>query len=401
MSNRGHRRFGVLGQTLVGLVIALCASACWMAPWPEGVMDEASVGFLYVGPVGDHGWTKAHDVGREYLEANVENVTTQYQPSVIPADAVGVMEEFIAGGDNVLITTSFDFLSATQTAAANNPDAHFLNCSGFASSPNLGSYFGRMYQVWYLAGIVAGEVTQETGSDRIGVVGPVVIPETVRHLNALTLGARSVNEDVEVHVEWIHAWFDIEGEPVVTQKLIDAGADVIVSKTDTTIPLETVDSFSESEEYPYPIYSIGYDNEDSCSFAPDTCLTAPYWNWGPLYERLVQQMLDGTWDPHAKVWDQVKIDAGSSTVYLAPINADVVPTTVVMQVEETFAMLAEPENGHFPFVGSLYDAQGVKRQSSDEEMSDDDLLRMCWYVQGVVDEHGEPAEVPGGCGGDY
>ena len=400
MSDLHRRRIGLLGRVLLSLGFALSAPSCWMGPWPAGEMDEAQVGFLYVGPVGDHGWTKAHDVGREYLEANLESVTTRYQPSVIPADAVGVMEEFIAGGDNVLITTSFDFLSATQTAAANYPDANFLNCSGFATSPNLGSYFGRMYQVWYLAGIVAGHMTEQSGSDRIGVVGPVVIPETVRHLNALTLGAQSVNPDVQVHVEWIHAWFDIEQEPVVTQTLIDAGADVIVSKTDTTIPLETVDSLSETDDYPYPIFSIGYDNEDRCSFAPDTCLTAPYWNWGPLYTHLVEQMLDGTWDPHAKVWDQVKIDAEESTVYLAPINEQV-PTSVVMLVEETFAMLAEPENGHFPFIGSLYDAQGERRQSSDEEMSDDELLRMCWYVQGIIAADGSPAEVPGGCGGDY
>jgi len=393
-------RFGLLGRLLLVPGITLFATSCWMGSWPEQEMGEANVGFLYVGPVGDHGWTKAHDVGREYLEENVDGVTTQYQPSVIPADAVGVMDDFIAGGDNVLITTSFDFLSATQTAAANNPDANFLNCSGFVSSPNLGSYFGRMYQVWYLAGIVAGHMTEQSGSDRIGVVGPVVIPETVRHLNAMTLGARSVNPDVEVHVEWIHAWFDIEQEPVVTETLIAAGADVIVSKTDTTIPLETVDALSESEDYDYPIYSIGYDNEDSCNFAPDTCLTAPYWNWGPLYARLVQQMLDGTWDPYAKVWDQVQIDADESTVYLAPIHENV-PTTVVMQVEETFAQLADPDNTQLPFVGPLYDVLGEKRVSSGDTMSDDELLRMCWYVRGVIAEDGSPAEVPGGCGGDY
>ncbi len=399
MSARDHR-LGPMCRKLLILGVALCLPSCWVGPWPEEVMNEASVGFLYVGPVGDHGWTKAHDVGREYLEENVEGVTTRYQPSVIPADAVGVMEDFIADGDNVLVTTSFDFLSGTQTAAANYPDASFLNCSGFVSSPNLGSYFGRMYQVWYLAGIVAGHMTEQSGSNRIGVVGPVVIPETVRHLNALTLGAQSVNPDVKVHVEWIHAWFDIEQEPVVTEALIAAGADVVASKTDTTIPLETVDALSNSDEYDYPIYSIGYDNEDSCSFAPDTCLTAPYWNWGPLYARLVQQMLDGTWDPYATVWDQVQIDAEQSTVYLAPMH-EVVPTTVVMLVEETFAQLADPDNAQLPFVGPLYDANGDKRLSSGDQLSDDELLRMCWYVEGVITADGSPAEVPGGCGGDY
>jgi basic membrane protein A and related proteins len=394
-----RRILGLLARVLACLGLAAGATSCWMGPWP-GEMDEAQVGFLYVGPVGDHGWTKAHDDGREYLESQLDGVTTQYQPSVIAADAGGVMEEFIAGGDNVLITTSFDFLSATQTAAANHPEAHFLNCSGFVSSPNLGSYFGRMYQVWYLAGIVAGHMTEQSGSDRIGVVGPVVIPETVRHLNALTLGARSVNPDVVVHVEWIHNWFDIEQEPLVTEALIAAGADVIVSKTDTTIPLETVDALSNSEQYPFPVYSIGYDNEDSCEFAPDTCLTAPYWNWGPLYTRLVEQMLEGSWDPYQTVWDQVEIDRNNSTVYLAEIHEDV-PTSVVMQVEETFAQLSQPENTHLPFLGPLHDADGDKRVSTGDEMADEELLRMCWYVEGVIAADGSPAEVPGGCGGDY
>ncbi len=396
---RRGRLTGLLLRTAASVGLAVLCSSCWMGSWP-GEMDEARVGFLYVGPVGDHGWTKAHDVGREYLESELDGVTTQYQPSVIAADAVDVMEEFIAGGDNVLVTTSFDFLSATQTAAANHPEARFLNCSGFVSSPNLGSYFGRMYQVWYLAGIVAGHVTEQTGSDRIGVVGPVVIPETVRHLNAMTLGARSVNPDVVVHVEWIHNWFDIEQEPLVTEALIAAGADVIVSKTDTTIPLETVDALANSATYPFDIYSIGYDNEDSCDFAPDTCLTAPYWNWGPLYARLVQQMMEGSWDPYATVWDQVQIDRETSTVYLADIHEDV-PTSVVMQVESTFAQLSEPDNVHLPFVGPIDDAGGSERVEDGDEMSDEELLRMCWYVEGVIAENGAPAEVPGGCGGDY
>ena len=381
---------------LVGM-IAASTSACWMESWPGG-MDEALVAFVYVGPVGDHGWTKAHDVGREYLEAHLDGVQTRYQPSVKPADAVEVMETFVSEGDNVVITTSFDFLSATQTAANDHADVHFLNCSGFVSTDNLGSYFGRMYQVWYLAGIVAGHVTQETESHRIGVVGPVVIPETVRHLNALTLGARSVDPEVEIHIEWINAWFDIEQEPVVTVELIDAGANVIVSKTDTTIPLETVDALSGTGTYPQ-LYSIGYDNEDSCSFAPDTCLTAPYWNWGPLYARLVQQMLDGVWDPHATVWDQVEIEQAASTVYLADIH-QVIPTSVVMEVEEAFAQLADPANVHLPFQGPLIDTKGDERVSVGDELSDDALLRMCWYVDGVITADGSPATVPGSCGGD-
>jgi basic membrane protein A and related proteins len=156
--------------------LALLLSGCWMGPWPGADLSEPSVGFVYVGPVGDHGWTKAHDDGRLYLEDQVDGVTTHYEPSVIAADAPDVMDAFIAEGDNIIFTTSFDYIAQTQNAAANNADVNFLNCSGFYSSANMGSYFGRMYQAWYLAGMVAGYMTLQSGSDRIGVVGPVVIP---------------------------------------------------------------------------------------------------------------------------------------------------------------------------------------------------------------------------------
>ncbi len=381
-----------IGGLLAAPGLALLLGGCWMEPWQT--VESPQVGFLYVGPVGDHGWTKAHDDGRIYLEEALPQVTTHYQPSVLAADALSVMEEFIADGDNIIITTSFDFLSATQSAAANYPGVSFLNCSGFVSSPNLGSYFGRMYQVWYLAGMVAAYVSTK---GRIGVVGPVVIPETVRHLDALTLGAREVNPDIVVHVEWIDNWYDVDLEPEVTEDLIDAGADVIVSKTDTTIPLETVENLTTLLE---PLYSIGYDNEDSCSLVGDSCLTSPYWNWGPLYARLVQQMIDGTWDPFDVVWDQVQASPEDSTVYLAEMT-DAVPSSVRMEVEIVQARLADAENIHLPFVGPISDNTGVLRVADGDEMTDEELLRMCWYVDGVIDADGNPAEVPGGCGGDY
>ena len=327
------------------LVAALGAHGCWLGPWPDTGMEDANVGFLYVGPVGDHGWTKAHADGRLYLEEQLDGVSSHYEPSVLEADALGVMEDFIGQGDNIIVTTSFDFLSPTQSAAANYADVNFLNCSGFVSSPNLGSYFGRMYQAWYLAGIVAGTMTE---TDRIGVVGPVVIPETVRHLNALTLGARSVNEDVQVQIEWIHNWFDTELEPEVTNQLLEAEADIIVSKTDTTIPQDTVQAARGKGLYKYDIWSIGYDNEDSCTNYPDSCLTAPYWNWGPLYARLVEQMMQGSWDPHELVWDQIQAVPEDSTIYLAELHS-VVPDALAFEIETSIARLAEDDNIRLPF----------------------------------------------------
>ena len=376
---------------LLAVLSTTLLTGCWMTGWPY-----ESVAFLYVGPVGDHGWTKAHDDGRLYLQEHLEGATTDYYPSVLVADALGVAEDFIAQGNTVVITTSYDFISSTQTAAANYPSVDFLNCSSFVSSPNLGSYFGRMYQAWYLAGIVAGSTTV-TGN--IGVVGPVVIPETVRHLDALTLGVHSVNPSAQVRVEWINAWFDSELEPEVTQQLLDWDADVIVSKTDTTIPLATVQEASTLER---PLHSIGYDNEDSCALVGDTCLTSPYWNWGPLYTRLVQQMQEGTWDPYELVWDQMQATPEKSTVYLAlsEENSNLSPD-LQLDVETAISELAKEANIHFPFQGPILDNQGAQRVAEGDEMADDELLRMCWYVEGIVDEDGNPATVPTGCGGDY
>jgi len=400
------------GPRAAGLV-ALLASGC-MFKWPGGgetgdqavdsgadVVANPTVGFVYVGPVGDHGWTLTHELGRQHLENELDGVDTHYEPSVSPADALDVMEQFIADGDNIVITTSHDFLTATQTAAANHPDVRFLSCSGFTSGPNLGSYFGRMYQPWYLAGMVAAS---KTCTDRIGFVAPVTLAEIVRHINAFTIGAREVNPDIQVEVIWTGSWFDPEQEPVVTQTLIDRGADVIVGHTDTSIPVEVSAGQTVScEGTDSPVWSVGYDNPDTCDFAPETCLTAPYWNWGPLYARLVSAIADGSWDPHAQVWDQMTGAPEESTVALAPLNENV-DGTVRLEVEGRLPELTAEGGKHLPFVGPLVDTQGTTRFVSGEVLADDDLLRMCWFVEGVIQVDGGedvPGEVPPGCEGDY
>ena len=370
--------------------------------------DIPRVGFVYVGPVGDHGWTLTHELSRVYLEDALDDpdspgdeIVTTYVPSVAPADAPARIQEMIDDGYNVIVGTSFDFLSAMQNMAANNTDVNFLTCSGFMSSPNLGSYFGRMYQVKWLAGMLAGRMTT---SDRIGILGPVVIPETVRHVNAFTLGAQSVNPDVVVHVEWLGAWFDPVNEPILTQALIDGGADVIMTATDTAIPIETIEAGWDAGN---PVYSIGYDNEDSCDFGPQSCLTSAYWNWGPTMVEIIEAMRDGTWDPHAKPWDQIKSDADESIAYLAPMESTV-PTAVGVEVMSHISDLAAPgtEGQQLPFEGPIYDTTGTLRLAAGDQFTDGDLLGMCWLVEGVVgaDVDGKgvpiPAVLPPGCVGD-
>ena len=295
---------------------------------PPPIDGPLRVGFVYVGPVGDHGWTKAHDVGREHLAGAIPDLETHFVPSVSPADVGRVIDERVAAGDNVIVTTSYDFLVGTQAAALRYPDVNFLTCAGFETGPNMGSYFGRMYQVMFMAGRLAGHTTQ---TNRVGIVGAVVIPETVRHINAFTLGARSVRPDVEVAVRWVGQWFAPDAEAAATNELIDSGADVIFGQTDTIVPIET--SAARMSVIGTPVYSIGYDNPDSCGFAPDRCLASAYWSWGPLVERLLLEMRDGDWDPSRIVWDRMSSDPNRTSCYLSEISTALVPTSVRVDVE--------------------------------------------------------------------
>ena len=371
------------------------------------LQDIPRVGFIYVGPVGDHGWTLTHEESRLYLEDSLDDpdaagaeITTTYVPSVAPADAAARIDELIEDGANTIVGTSFDFLSAMQNRAANHTDVNFLACSGFMTSPNLGSYFGRMYQVKWLAGMLAGHMTT---SDRIGILGPVVIPETVRHANAFTQGVRHVNPAAVVHVEWLGAWFDPVNEPILTQALMDAGADVIMTMTDTAIPIQTIEAAWDAGN---PVYSIGYDNANSCDFGTNSCLTSAYWNWGPTMVEIVEAMRDGTWDPSEIIWDQIKSDETESIAYLAPMET-AVPVAVQVEVMGYISQLAAPgvEGQQLPFEGPVYDNTGGLRLAAGDNFTDEDLLQMCWLVDGLVgedDEFGDPvpAVLPPGCVGD-
>lgn len=358
---------------------------------------ELRVAFVYVGPVGDHGWTKTHDDSRLYLEENIPNITTFYEPLVTPSGAPDVIDSFIRDeGANVVIGTSFDFLGPIQQAAANNPDVDFLTCSGFLTSPNLGSYFARMYMPQWLAGRLAAQMS---ATGKLGIVGSVVIPETVRHANAFALGARSINPEATVMIRWVNRWFDVEAEQAATQELIDDGADVLFSGTDTPTALTVADG--QSTPAGDPVYTFGYDNPDSCKFAPDTCLTSLYFNWGPMVEALLNGIADGTWTPDTPIWEPMRGDEARSGASLSPINESVVDIDKIFDIEEKRNQLANGELLVFP--PNVTDNSGAVRLGG-AAASDDDLLEMCWFVDGIIEPHpteATPATVPGGCGGVY
>ena len=200
---------------LIVTIFLILGSSVWAG--------KPSVGFVYVGPIGDGGWTYAHDLGRKALEAAGHE--TSYVESVPEGDSERVIRK-MARKHDIVFTTSFGYMDPTLKVAKQHPDKVFLHCSGFKQDKNMANYFGRMYQAKYLAAIIAGGMSKK---GRIGIVGSQPIPEIIRHINSIALGAQQSNPDIEVEVLWINSWFDPAKESDAAQALIDNGADVIVT----------------------------------------------------------------------------------------------------------------------------------------------------------------------------
>ncbi|ACY14842.1 BMP family ABC transporter substrate-binding protein [Haliangium ochraceum] len=327
--------------------------------------DKLQVAFVYVGPVGDAGWTFAHDQARQDLEARYPWVETSFVESVPEGpEAERVLTQLVEKGADLVFTTSFGFMDPTIAVAKRYPDTVFMHCSGYKRADNVGTYFGRMYQPKYLAGLVAGAASK---SGKVGFVAPHPIPEVVRHINAFTIGVREVNPEAEVHVVWTNTWFDVAKEKQAADALMDAGADVIATGADSVAPLQAAEARGK--------LAIGYDS-DSRAFAPKAFLTAPLFDWRVVYRSVVEEVREGSWSS-GDFWGG--LDSG--VVLLAPLS-DLVPEDARAKVE---ARQKEIEAGAFTvFRGPLKRQDGSEAVAAEATLSDKDLLSMRWFVDGVV-----------------
>jgi basic membrane protein A len=342
------------------MLLVLAASAPLLAGAPE-----LKVGFVYVGPVGDYGWSYAHDQGRQYLERTLPEVKTTYVEAVPEgADAERVLTQLARTGHKVIFATSYGYMDATLAVAARFPEVIFMHCSGYKRRENVGTYFGRMYQASYLAGLVAGKMTQR---HLIGYVAPIPIPEVIRIANAFVLGAREVNPAVKVHVVWTNAWYDPATESEAANGLLDIGADVIATQSDSPAPVQTAEKRGA--------YGIGY-NSDAGKFAPQKHLVSAVWNWGPYYVETIQKVRAGTWRSADDWWP-----IGTGIVALSPYGP-AVPEAVKALVEQRKQDLLA---GRFDvFWGPVKDQEGRVRIAAGEKPPDEVLWRMDWFVEGVV-----------------
>jgi basic membrane protein A len=336
-------------------------------PAAEGATRELpSAAFVYVGPTGDLGWTYAHDQGRLALEEmGVETAYVELVPE--GPDSARVIRDFAEKGYDIIFATSFGYMDSVIEVAADYPDTVFEHCTGYEIADNVGIYDGRGYQGWYLAGIVAGEMTE---NNVLGYIAPYPIPEVVRNMNAFTLGAHSVNPDVEVHPIWIYAWVDPPNERAAAEALYDLGADVIARESDST----EADKLAQEKG----VYVIGYNSDVARDQSPDAFLTAPIWHWDVFYKKAVEDVAAGTWTNEPVWWGMA-----DGLLSLAPI-ADFVPQEVKDLVEEEQARIL---SGEFDvFEGPINDNTGELKVPAGETMSDEDKLSFNWLVEGIVGE---------------
>ncbi len=352
------------------------AAAPAAAPAPAASAAAATgplkIAFAYVGPVGDGGWSYAHDQGRKAVEKEFgDKVATSFVESVPEsADAERVLRDMATQGNKLIFGTTFGYMEPIQKVAADFPDVKFEHATGYKTAPNVRTYDSRTYEGAYMAGIIAGAMTK---SNTLGVVGSVPIPEVIRNINSFTLGAQSVNPNIKTKVVWVNEWFSPPKETEAATSLINGGADVLFQNTDSPAVLKTAQEKGKR--------AFGWDS-DMTAYGPKAHLASSIINWGPYYIKATRDVLDGKWTTGQSWWG-VKEGA----IDLVSI-ADDVPADIKAKVETVKKGL---KDGTFSiWKGPIVGQDGKEILAKDAVADDKFLGGINFYVKGVE------GSVPGG-----
>ncbi len=370
-------------SALAATALVACGKKDEPAPAPAVVAPPAAqapaastgplkIAFAYIGPVGDGGWSFAHDNARKALEKEFgDKIVTTYVESVPEsADAERVLRDFVGQGNQMVFGTTFGYMETMAKIAADHPEVKFEHATGYKTAPNLRTYDSRTYEGAYLAGIVAGAMTK---TNTLGVVGSVPIPEVVRNINSFTLGAQSVNPKITTKVVWVNEWFSPPKETEAATSLINGGADVLFQNTDSPAVLKTAQEKGKR--------AFGWDS-DMTAYGPKAHLGSAIINWAPYYTKAVKDALEGTWTTGQSWWG-VK----EGTIDLVSVAEDV-PAATRARVDEVKNGL---KDGSFSiWKGPLLDNAGKEILASGMVADDKFLGGVNFYVKGVE------GKVPGG-----
>ena len=335
------------------------------APAPAAA-EPLKIAFVYIGPVGDGGWTFAHDNARLELQKTFgDKIVTSFAEDIPDsADAERVIRDMVGQGNKLVFGTTFGYMESMVKVAADHKDVKFEHATGYKTADNLRTYDSRTYEGAYLAGVVAGQMSK-TGT--IGVVGSVPIPEVVRNINSFSLGAQSVNPKIKTKVVWINDWFNPPKETEAATALINSGADVLFQNTDSAAVLQTAEKMGKR--------AFGWDS-DMTAYGPKAHLGSAVVNWSPYYNKVVNEVLEGKWTGNAGAWSGVKEGA----VDMVSVAEDV-PEATKKRVEEVKAGL---KDGTFSiWKGPIMDNTG-KEMLAQDVVADDAFLRgLKTFVKGV------------------
>jgi len=346
------------------MAAAALAVAAVLSVGTAGAADPVKVGFVYVGPIGDHGWSYQHDQGRLAVEAAFgDKVKTTYVENVSEGpDAARVIQQ-LARSHDIIFTTSFGFMNPTLKVAKLFPKVKFEHATGFKRAANVSTYSGRFYEGRTVIGLIAGKMTK---TNTIGYIATFPIPEVVRGINAAYLAAKSVNPDIKFKVVWVNTWFDPGKESDAARALIDQGADVMMQHTDSPAAIKIAEEKG--------IFTFG-QGSDMVEFGPNAHLTAIIDDWGPYYVARVKAVMDGTWDSQ-DTWDGFAPGMVLMSEFSKRIPEDV--RALAAQARDDIAA-----GKLHPFTGPINKQDGSPWLKAGETASDGDLAGMNFYVEGV------------------
>jgi simple sugar transport system substrate-binding protein len=367
------RSFFSLGAVVTAASVAMFSMADMVGSRAAEAADKVKVGFVYLTTPGDHGWTYAHEIGRQQVEKHFgDKVETTYVENVPEGpDSARVIRELAKKGNDIIFTTSFGYMDHTLKVAKEFPNIKFEHITGYKRSPNMATGNIRFYEGRYVQGVVAGMMTK---SNKIGYIASFPIPEVIQGINAFGLGLRSVNPKAEVSVIWVNSWYDPVKEADAAKVHIAEGADILAQHTDSPAMLQTAEKAG--------VHGFG-QSSDMKAFAPKAQLFSSVNNWGPYYIEKIQQLMDGKWNTGegpdhwaGNVW------AGMAQDYLVLSPFENMPADVAAAAAKAAADIKSGQNKIF--TGPIKDNTGKERVPAGKTLNDGELFTtLDYYVDGV------------------
>ncbi len=361
----------------------------------EAPVEKLKAGFVYVGPVGDYGWSHAHDQGRKYAEEKFPWLETVIVESVAESDSARIIDRLVQQQKcDVVFTTSFGYMDDTVAAGTRYPDKLFMHCSGFKNSDNVGTYFGDLYQMYYLNGLMAGALTK---TDKLGYVAAFPIPELIRHINAYAMGAKAANPNAKVHVKWIYAWYGPDKAKEAAEALIAEGCDALAFTEDTPAVIEVGQSHAEKGKQ---IYTFSHYSAMQ-PYGKDSVVSGQLMDWGGMYAQILGDIKNKTWTNEDIWWlakEKAALLGGSHEDMINPKFVGDLKAAMIDSKEfgsisaydlimKRYAQMQQGVNVFDPYAGPVTDNTGKIQIEAGKTASKLELVspdHMNYYVENVV-----------------